>query len=185
MTTLPTLRIEHAARRYILVAQGTDAMQPMNRPQHRRDVSRIVLAGWLSVLVILSVCYVSLVWHTSDLQRWAVTLAVVAIVAGSTTVVLGGVVGYRRDWRFFLTALLTGTGILVAALEAAWVATFFVPVPGGSGGFGEIIAPALIAILGGAFSFAAISALLGGGVVIGIAIDLLRRQTSEPRLPIT
>lgn len=154
-------------------------MPSMTRPQPRREVRRLVLAGWLAVLVVVGVSYVALVLRTSDLLLWAL------IVAGTATLALGGVFGYRRDWRFLVTALLAGTGILVVTLEAAWIATFFVPVPGGSGGFGEIVAPAFIAVLGCLFSLAALSAILGGGVLIALAIDVLRpgRPASDPRVP--
>jgi hypothetical protein len=47
------------------------------------------------------------------------------------------------------------------------VATFFVPVPGGSGGAGEIIAPFLIAAICVPLFLAAMAVLLGSPICAG------------------
>lgn len=125
---------------------------------------RAAFAGWLAVLCALGAAYASVIVGVSP-----VLAQVAGGLAAGASVALGWRLGYRRDWRRLVPAALAGAVVLTGWAEVAWLATFFVPVPGGSGGFLEVLAPLLIAVFGGAASLAGLIAVLGTGVLAGLA----------------
>jgi hypothetical protein len=129
--------------------------------------------GWAAAMCGLGLMYDLGVFEVLHLFTAAFVLAAAATVA------FGAVAGHLRDWRLLLVAGVTGTGILVAAAEVGWVATFFVPAPGGSGGVGEIAAPFFIAVAGGLAFLAGMSALLGAGALIGLGARWRQRSAES------
>lgn len=125
---------------------------------------RAAFAGWLAVVCALGAAYASVILGTSPvLAQVAGGLAVAA------SVTLGWHLGYRRAWRRLILAALAGAVVLTGWAEVAWFATFFVPMPGGSGGFLAVLAPLFIAVFAGAVSVAGLMAVLGTGALAGLA----------------
>ncbi len=121
-------------------------------------------AGWLGLLCLPGTACVAVLLGAPGLL-----LQVASALAAGGTVAFGIQIGRRRGWWYLLIAALAGAAVLVCSAEAAWAATFFEPTAGGSGGFLEILAPVLIAVLAGTLALAALAALLGAGVLLGLA----------------
>jgi hypothetical protein len=98
-------------------------------------------------------------------------------LAFGASVCLGALAGGLRDRHLLLTACMIGTLVLTTALECGWVATFFVPVPGGSGGVGEIVAPFFLAVIGIPLFLAVMAVVLGVPNLFGLAVAWHRRPS--------
>ena len=130
-------------------------------------------AVWACVMCALGAAYVSAVLgrlHVFTVAFW---------LALGASVCLGALAGSLRDRNLLLTACMIGTLILTAALECGWAATFFVPVPGGSGGVGEMVAPFFLAVIGIPLFLGAMAVVLGVANLFGLAVMWHRR----PSLP--
>jgi hypothetical protein len=126
-------------------------------------------AGWLGLLCVLGATYVSVLAGGPR-----AVLVVAAVLAAAATVTFGGWFGYRRDWPNLGKAVLAGTLVLVGWVEIAWIASFFIPVPGGSGGMLEILAPAFYAVIVGVLGSAGLAVILGAGALVVWVTSLLR-----------
>jgi hypothetical protein len=138
---------------------------------HRQSGRWIVFGIWTVVMCALGAAYVYAVLGRLHVFTVAVWLAIAASVS------LGCVAGYRRDRNLLFSACTVGTLVLTAALECGWVATFFVPTPGGSGGIGEIIAPFFLAAVGIPFFLVVMAVILGIANLLGIAIAWRQRPS--------
>jgi hypothetical protein len=125
-------------------------------------------AGWLGLLCVLGAAYVSALAGAP-----MATLVTAAVAAAVATVALGGWFGYRHDWANLGRAVLAGTVVLVGWVEIAWIASFFLPVPGGSGGMLEILAPFFYAVIAGVLGSAVLAVILGAGALFVWAVGLL------------
>jgi hypothetical protein len=131
-------------------------------------------AGWLGLLCVLGAAYV---WILAGGPRAVMAAAAVATVVA--TIALGGRLGYQRDWPRLGQAVLAGTLVLVCWAEIVWIASFFLPVPGGSGGMLEILAPAFLAVVAGLLGLAALATILGAGALLGWALGSLRHSADR------
>jgi|HubBroStandDraft_6_1064221.scaffolds.fasta_scaffold1300071_1 hypothetical protein len=128
-------------------------------------------AVWACVMCALGAAYVYSVvgrLHVVTVAFW---------LAFGASVCLGALAGGLRDRHLLLTACMIGTLVLTTALECGWVATFFVPVPGGSGGVGEIVAPFFLAVIGIPLFLAVMAVVLGVPNLFGLAVAWHRRPS--------
>jgi len=65
---------------------------------------------------------------------------------------------------------VAGTAVVVCSAEVAWAVTLLTPYAGGSGGFLEILAPLFVGVFAAVAGLAALTVLLGTGVLIGLAV---------------
>ncbi|HCU96515.1 MAG TPA: hypothetical protein DHU96_28865 [Actinobacteria bacterium] len=98
------------------------------------------------------------------------------MLALAGTVAFGCWIGYRRHWWSLVIASVAGALILVIAAEGAWIESFFVPVPGGSGGVGEAAVPFFLALIVLCLGSVATGLVLGTGASVGAVIRLLRAR---------
>jgi hypothetical protein len=152
-------RLAHAIR-----AQARGQKSAPGRPVARW----LAFAMWVVVLCALGTTYVAEKLSGPRLLTVALCLALVASLC------LGGLAGLLRDRTLLLTAGVTGALLLTGTMEAAWVASFFEPLPGGSGGFGEVFAPFFIAVLCIPFFLIVMTVVLGLADLFGLALSTRR-----------
>lgn len=121
-------------------------------------------AGWLAALCVFGAAFVAVVLGAPGLL-----LRAAAGLAAGATVAFGSRFGRRGRWRNPRVALLAGVVVLVCWAEAVWVAMWFVPYAGGSGGFLAILAPLFIGVLGGVAALAALAVMLAAGELAGLS----------------
>jgi hypothetical protein len=142
---------------------------PHGRSSARLNGSqRLAVVGWLAVLCVLGAAYVSALAGASE----AVLLAA-SVLAALATLALGGQLGYVRDWPNLGAAVLTGTLVLIGWAEITWIATFFIPIPGGSGGMLEILGPIFYGVIAGVLGLAVLAVILVAGALLGRGVGLL------------
>jgi hypothetical protein len=129
----------------------------------------LIEAGWLATLGLLGAAYVAAL---ADASR-AILLAA-AVLAATSTAAFGSRFGYQDDWQSLLKAALVGTVALTGCAEIAWVASLFIPTPGGSGGMLGLLTPFVLAVITGVAGMTALALLLAAGALLGRAIGLLR-----------
>ena len=122
------------------------------------------LVAWLGALCMAGAAWVSAVANGQALFELSALAAAIA-----ACLVLGAETGYRRDGRLFGVAIMSGAAVTVVSASAAWFTTFFVPVPGGSGGAFEIIGLPLTVLIYGVPLIVAITAVLGLAALLGLA----------------
>ena len=122
-------------------------------------------AGWLGVLCLFGAACVSVL-----LGAPGALLPAASGLAAGATVAFGSQFSHRRNWGNLAIAAVAGTAVLVCSAEAVWVATWFVPYAGGSGGFLAILAPLFIAVAAAVLALAALAVMLGAGVLPGMAM---------------
>lgn len=129
---------------------------------------RLAVAGWLGVLCLLGAAYVSALAGASR-----AVLLVASVLAAFATLALGGQLGYVRDWPNLGGAVLTGTLVLIGWGEITWIATFFIPIPGGSGGMLEILGPIFYGMIAGLLGLAVLAVILVVGALLGRGVGLV------------
>jgi hypothetical protein len=164
MSTFDSEHVEQALGRLDMTVLGSHS--------ERRPAPWLALAVWLCLLCALGAAYVSSV--VKDPRLFLVAL----VVAALATLAFGAQVGHRSDWRTLRIGGVIGASVLLASVEAGWVATFFVPLPGGSGGVGDIVAPVFLAVIFAVPSAGIMAILLGIGAGAGV---LFKRISSQGR----